>query len=213
MTRASGRLGALVLLALAAAAGAETRPAQDKDKTPPKSPLALKLSVDKGRFAPGELVTFALSITNVSDKALTLDTRPGKHLNNGLDALRTGEFLRRVEGEGGKARLHPPALVSFAGIEPAVMVEKKAEPQLEPAQTVQLLFVAKLDAPKAGELRLLFDDPNSPGLKRFKDRLSRNAWSFPIADGKLTLRFVYDRGGIVAASNDVTFEAGAAPKP
>jgi hypothetical protein len=182
-----------------AAAGEKSR---DGDKR--KSPVTFKLSVAKARVRPGDLVHFTLEVRN-ADRPIQLDLKPAKFLNNGLNALVNGELLWRVEGKGSKGKLREPELTSYGGIEPGVVV-RDVTVSLKPREVREFSFAAVLERHTDGTLRLLFDDPNSPGLKTFGKRLSRSAWWFPARDGTLTLRLVYDRGGIAASSNDVTLQ-------
>lgn len=167
----------------------------------PDSKIALKLAVKMAVWKAGDLIQFELNVTNKTNQALSLDTKPGKFTNTGLDAIASGELFRRVEKLEGKDKLHPPALFNFGGIQPAIVVKEKPL-ALEPQATRGITIVARVHNDN-GKLLLLFDPPDSPGLKTFGANLSRSAYSFPVTDSKLTVRFVYDCGGITAVSNDV----------
>lgn len=194
---------AILTATVAVAAPAFAVPA-DKPKDKGKdAPVVLTLSADKEKYKPGDTVVFELTVNNNTDKPLTLNVEPAKFLNNGLHALLTGEMLRRVEAKKGEPALHAPGTVSFGGIEPGVLVKEK-EITIEAKGKKSFAFVAVIDS--ANPVRLLFDDPNSPGLKTFGRRLSRSAYVFPLAEGRNTFRFVLERGGTSAASNDVTIE-------
>jgi hypothetical protein len=173
-----------------------------------KKPLALELSAKKATFNVGDRVAFTVTVRNNSGKPIKLDAKPARFLNNGYNALANGELLRRVAVEDGKAKTHNPDLTSFGGIEPAVIV-RAGVLSLKTGEARKVTFGAKVVRDKEGKLRLLFDDPESPGLKRFGTRLSRSAWGFPVTGGKLTLRLIYDRGAVRASSNAVTLKFAA----
>jgi hypothetical protein len=172
-----------------------------------KEPLAFELSVQKGSHGVGDRVAFTLTVRNNSGKPLKLDVKPARRLNNGYNALANGELLRRVVIADGKKRACKPDLTSFAGILPGVMV-RGVELSLKPGEVHKVAFGAKVVRDREGKVCLLFDDPESPGLKRFGARLCRSAWGFPLTGDKLTLRLVYDRGGVNASSNDLRVRFG-----
>jgi hypothetical protein len=167
-------------------------------KAVPKGPLTLQLKVDRERLRPGDLVTFTLVLVNNTDSPVQLDAKPVKHLNNRRNALLNGEMFRRVEVKGGAEVLHKPGWVSFGGQQP-YLYANDVTPKLAPREKRTVMFTAKVHnfaRPGGDEPQLMFDEGTS--------RVCRDPCAFPAPPGAMKLRLVYDRGGLMASSNDVT---------
>jgi RNA polymerase sigma factor (sigma-70 family) len=229
LTKLFGILGALLLglAALGVAAWAAlptsggpppnqpTQPMpQAQAKEPPAAPVgpaALKLTANKTSLQTGELVVFTLAVTNNTDRPLRLDTKPKAELNNGQHVLSTGELLRAVEVKDGKEQLRGPEVAilpaSGPGILPAMRTLEK-EQVIGAGATKEFRLAARVEEYRPGQWRLLFDDPESPGLKQFGPSLSRSAYFFRAPEGKITFRCLYNRGGLSVSSGDLTLQIG-----
>jgi hypothetical protein len=171
------------------------------------------LSADRARAQAGDLIVFTLAVTNNTDRPLQLDAKPAQDLNNGQHALANGELLRAVEARDGKERLREPELFSVPGILPPVSASG-VEQVLAPGATREFRLAARVEGPGPRGMHLVFDDPESPGLKRYGPGLYRRLYFFQAEEGKISLRCVYDRGGLSVSSNDLVLQLGkVGPNP